>query len=287
MKCGIGHCGHCQLGPTWSAATGRLRLGRGRAVARGEGALMERASRRWRSGSSVLRRLPAQPPRRGGRAARARRPHRDRALRGGFQRDGRPAVRRVARRGLHHDAGGRGTDQASPRRLGPLVSIGACATSGGIQALRNFADVEDFLAAVYATPGVHLDARDVDAHRRPRQRRSRAARLPDRQAPAPRADHGDAAGRRPTSPTHSVCVECKSRGTPCVMVAQGHRLSRPGHARRLRRALPGLRARVLRVLRAQGDAEHRPRSAPGGSAPRRRRRTVQRALVDLQRRKFP
>ena len=33
-----------------------------------------------------------------------------------------------------------------------LVSIGACATAGGIQALRNFADVEGFLAAVYATP---------------------------------------------------------------------------------------------------------------------------------------
>ena len=33
-----------------------------------------------------------------------------------------------------------------------LVTIGACATAGGIQALRNFADVEDFLAAVYATP---------------------------------------------------------------------------------------------------------------------------------------
>ena len=34
-----------------------------------------------------------------------------------------------------------------------LVTIGACATSGGIQALRNFADVEQFTAAVYAHPG--------------------------------------------------------------------------------------------------------------------------------------
>ncbi len=33
-----------------------------------------------------------------------------------------------------------------------LVTIGACATSGGIQALRNFADVEDFMSAVYASP---------------------------------------------------------------------------------------------------------------------------------------
>ena len=33
-----------------------------------------------------------------------------------------------------------------------LVTIGACATAGGIQALRNFADVKDFIAAVYARP---------------------------------------------------------------------------------------------------------------------------------------
>ena len=39
--------------------------------------------------------------------------------------------------------------RAQSRRL---VTIGACATSGGIQALRNFADVEDFLSVVYASP---------------------------------------------------------------------------------------------------------------------------------------
>ena len=33
-----------------------------------------------------------------------------------------------------------------------VITIGACATSGGIQALRNLADVDDYLAAVYATP---------------------------------------------------------------------------------------------------------------------------------------
>ena len=33
-----------------------------------------------------------------------------------------------------------------------LVTIGACATAGGIQALRNFKDVREFTAAVYATP---------------------------------------------------------------------------------------------------------------------------------------
>ena len=33
-----------------------------------------------------------------------------------------------------------------------LVTIGACATAGGVQALRNFADVREFVAAVYASP---------------------------------------------------------------------------------------------------------------------------------------
>ena len=33
-----------------------------------------------------------------------------------------------------------------------LVTIGACATAGGIQALRNFADVREYAAAVYPSP---------------------------------------------------------------------------------------------------------------------------------------
>ena len=34
-----------------------------------------------------------------------------------------------------------------------LVTIGACATAGGIQALRNFADIAEFSSVVYARPG--------------------------------------------------------------------------------------------------------------------------------------
>src|SRR5512136_2415755 len=33
-----------------------------------------------------------------------------------------------------------------------LVTIGACAKAGGIQALRNFADVKGFITTVYANP---------------------------------------------------------------------------------------------------------------------------------------
>src|SRR5271156_860844 len=33
-----------------------------------------------------------------------------------------------------------------------LVTIGACATAGGVQALRNFGDVAEFASVVYANP---------------------------------------------------------------------------------------------------------------------------------------
>ena len=62
-------------------------------------------------------------------------------------------------------------------------------------------------------------------------------------------------GRKPNIPTYSVCMECKRRGTPCVMVSQGIAVSGPGDAGRLRRPLPGLPPRLLRLLRADGDAE--------------------------------
>ena len=44
-----------------------------------------------------------------------------------------------------------------------VVTIGACATSGGIQALRNWADHEDFLKCLRQT-GIHQHARYVDGH---------------------------------------------------------------------------------------------------------------------------
>ncbi len=66
-----------------------------------------------------------------------------------------------------------------------LVTIGACATHGGIQALRNFADVSEFVAAVYASPELHQHARDIDADFGPRSGRFRIAGLPNQQDTAP------------------------------------------------------------------------------------------------------
>jgi sulfhydrogenase subunit delta len=100
-----------------------------------------------------------------------------------------------------------------------LVTIGACATAGGIQALRNFTDVEELLRIVYATPSF-LSTLDTST---------------------PIADHVEVdfelrgcpidrsqllevigaflVGREPIVPNHSVCVECKQKGNVCVLVA--------------------------------------------------------------------
>ena len=49
----------------------------------------------------------------------------------------------------HHDAE---RIQQIRRQCRVLVTIGACATAGGIQALRNSQDVNEFVRVVYATP---------------------------------------------------------------------------------------------------------------------------------------
>jgi len=102
-----------------------------------------------------------------------------------------------------------------------LVTIGACATSGGIQALRNWAKVDEFIRAVYATPEyistlatstpisdhvwVDFELRGCPINKK--QLIELVSAL--------------VVGRRPRVPRHSVCLECKRRGTVCVAVAQG------------------------------------------------------------------
>ncbi len=102
-----------------------------------------------------------------------------------------------------------------------LVTIGACATSGGIQALRNFGNVREFASIVYARPeyiatlatstaiGDHV-AVDFELRGCPINKRQLLEVI-----------SAFIARRSPTIPAHSVCVECKRRGTVCVMVAGG------------------------------------------------------------------
>jgi sulfhydrogenase subunit delta len=104
---------------------------------------------------------------------------------------------------------------------GLLVTIGACATSGGIQALRNVADVKDWIPIVYASPefistlGTSTPIADhvqVDLELRG---------CPISKEQLVETVLALLSGRRPRLPSTSVCFECKARGTPCVMVAAG------------------------------------------------------------------
>ena len=102
-----------------------------------------------------------------------------------------------------------------------LITIGACATSGGIQALRNFADIEAFKHAVYPTPEYIESLRTstpISGHVRvdfelwgcPIDQRQLLRVLTDLLA-----------GVTPRLPTHSVCLDCKRQGNACVFVTKG------------------------------------------------------------------
>lgn len=102
-----------------------------------------------------------------------------------------------------------------------LVAIGACATAGGIQALRNLVDVNEYVRIVYARPDYisTLDTStalsehvDVDFELRG---------CPINKHQLLELVQALLVGRKPVIPTYSVCFECKARGTACVMVADG------------------------------------------------------------------
>ena len=102
-----------------------------------------------------------------------------------------------------------------------LVTIGACATAGGIQALRNFHDVDEFRRLVYASPeyvSTLATSTPIADHV--------AVDFELRGCPVNKHQLLEVINaflndRKPNTPPHSVCVECKLRGTVCVMVAHG------------------------------------------------------------------
>lgn len=102
-----------------------------------------------------------------------------------------------------------------------LVTIGACATSGGIQALRNWGRTKEFLQVVYARPDYiqTLDTSTPISEHVPVDFELRGCPINKHQLVEVIAAF--LAGRRPRVPNHAVCVECKRAGIVCVMVAQG------------------------------------------------------------------
>lgn len=102
-----------------------------------------------------------------------------------------------------------------------VVTIGACATAGGIQALRNWADKEEYLRIVYPSPeylAVLDKSTPISAHV--------AVDFELQGCPINKAQLLEVllallGGRRPRLPAHSVCLDCKRRGAVCLTVARG------------------------------------------------------------------
>lgn len=99
-----------------------------------------------------------------------------------------------------------------------LLTVGACATAGGIQSLKNYADAKQFIATVYANPA-YIDtlatSTPVSAH------------VPvDFELRGCPVDRGQLlevitaylAGRAPRIPGYSVCQECKAASNVCLLV---------------------------------------------------------------------
>jgi len=107
------------------------------------------------------------------------------------------------------------------RQATTLVAIGACATSGGIQALRNLGDHDAFRNAVYprpewiealptSKPVSDYVAVDAELYGCPISGRQLLELLTSLSV-----------GRRPQLPDEAVCAECKRLGNTCVLVAGG------------------------------------------------------------------
>ena len=102
-----------------------------------------------------------------------------------------------------------------------LVTIGACATAGGIQALRNFKDVKEYASIVYASPQ-YIDSlaksTPISDHV---QVDYQLWGCPINKRQLVEVLSAFLNGRKPNIPTQSVCMTCKMHGTVCVMVAHG------------------------------------------------------------------
>jgi coenzyme F420-reducing hydrogenase gamma subunit len=102
-----------------------------------------------------------------------------------------------------------------------LITIGACATAGGIQALRNFADVDDFVSTVYATPDYISTLRESTPASAHVHVDFELQGCPPSKQQLLEVISAYLNRRRPAIAAHSVCVECKRAGNVCVMVAHG------------------------------------------------------------------
>lgn len=102
-----------------------------------------------------------------------------------------------------------------------LVTIGACATAGGLQALRNLHDAKAWLADVYATPE-HVSTLATSTPIREHVKVDHEIwGCPVSGREVLEAIAALLAGGTPAQEQGKVCLECKRQRAVCVMVAKG------------------------------------------------------------------
>ncbi|WP_299586893.1 oxidoreductase [uncultured Microbulbifer sp.] len=102
-----------------------------------------------------------------------------------------------------------------------LVCIGACATAGGIQALRNFADVSEFTSVVYAQPAYIDTLKESTPISTHVSVDFELQGCPINKLQLLEVISAFLNRRAPQVPPHSVCIECKLKNNVCVWVAHG------------------------------------------------------------------
>ncbi len=102
-----------------------------------------------------------------------------------------------------------------------LIALGTCATSGGVQALRNFTDAKAYANTVYDHPEFlhYLDTATPIAEHVPVDMELWGC--PVNKGQVLEVISALLNNRRPNLPAYSVCLECKRRGTICVLVDKG------------------------------------------------------------------
>ena len=102
-----------------------------------------------------------------------------------------------------------------------LVALGTCATTGGIQALRNFADADEYARAVYPHPEYLHYLKTSKPMSGYVQVDLELAGCPVNKGQVVEVLVALLNNRKPRLPSVPVCMECKRRGTVCVLVDKG------------------------------------------------------------------
>jgi coenzyme F420-reducing hydrogenase gamma subunit len=107
------------------------------------------------------------------------------------------------------------------RQAKVLIALGTCATAGGVQALRNFANAEDYANTVYDHPEYlhYLETATPIAEHVPVDLELWGC--PVNKTQVLEVISALLNNRRPNLPSYSVCLECKRNGTICVLVDKG------------------------------------------------------------------